>query len=247
MNSPIRLSYGITLTDPILLGTLLAIIVIFVVYNLVHHLKNQEPPESSCFGQLVDEAVESGETIALLLSHKGLGTSSIVETDPAFTLLSYSWQRMQSTGRAPQVLSADGIIVATALGVQQKDAPSHLAMPEVIYTGPEPFLSAANTAYFAQQDGCSIYSYGQASSESILLEQSWLGLIQGGAPTPLAGLLLSNRPEEAILGERYYTLPIMPELINESRRALHRYLAWIILFAVIAGLVLGVLGIIAHA
>jgi len=250
MDTPISFDTGLTVSEPTILGIFCIILIVYTAsmfYHRRHAAHHQAAPVILSYCRLVDQSVESGSTIWLMMSHKGLGIP-IIESSPAFPLLECSLQRMQGTGRVPFIQSADGIIAAAAMGDgESAGQPAQPASAEVYYTGPDAFLSAANTALYCQGGHNLVYSFGQATLESLLLEQgeTSMGTIRGGASAPLAGLLLSEHPEEAVMAEDYYVTPCI-EGKNPTWLAC-KWLHSIILLVVIIGLALILVGYLPHA
>ncbi|MCE5258248.1 MAG: hypothetical protein LLG44_04205 [Chloroflexi bacterium] len=244
MDGSVDIQANLIIRDPVLLAVFCTILFLFVSIYLSPRRDIRLRPSLFLFDipEQIDRSIESGKAITLDIAHKGLGTSGIVGAASSFDMLGYETHRVSRLGRCPSVMCADGIVAAVAMGALQGE--STCTKPQVLYTGPDPFLAAANIALYSQINESPAYSYGQASVESTLLGQDieMPGISRGGTIAPLGGLLLSAHPENAIFGAGYYMAPIYLNSQSDAQPRLHNWLCVMIPSAFIVELLLKLLG-----
>lgn len=242
-----RISSQLTITNPLFAICLGLILILYIIVSVLktNPRKLLLTMTLRRLNQKLDEAVESGQAVTLSLAHQGLGTAGIVHSVTALQMGRSAASRLDGTGFSAAALSGDVLVAAAAMNrlAGTREPPFHPT--HVSFTGPEPFLTAANTNTVLQNVKNPRFHFGQASPETILLtsETKIEKKIWGGSPAALSGMLLSDNSTEALMGEDYYTAGQEPADGFRTLR-LHNLIRSVLFIGFIAGVILTYLGII---
>lgn len=233
----------------------LALIILLFIYN--HLRKSKSVPNLRRIAgferikYLVDAAVESGRPIHLSLGLGAINAPGVVDSTVGLTVLEYIIARAEGLRQRNDITCGEATLLASLLGTVPDDEPHPSDRDRhadgIYYCGSDPLLYANGVVQhlgwrrpqanlFVGYTGAEcLYIAGSPAAHQI--QQA------GGASSPLAAALLYAATSEALIGEEVYA----------ARAYLHRPadvksliiqdgLRYIILLAVIGGVILATIG-----
>ena len=244
---------SLPVTNVVFTVTLVLIIVLFI-YN--HLRKNKSAPNLRRIAgferikHLVDAAVESGRPIHLSLGQGAIGTPGVVDSSVGLTVLEYISARAAGLQHS-DVTCGEATLLASTLGTVPGDEFHSSGGDDhadgIYFCGPDPLTYANGVVQHLRWSGSESNLFvGYAGAECLYIAGSPAARqIQqaGGASSPLAAALLHIATGEALVGEEFYAArAYLHRSADVKSLMIQDWLRYIILFAVIGGVILATIG-----
>jgi hypothetical protein len=253
MSTAISLIEHLPVTDGVFVALLIIVIMIYI-YNQVRHFKTvpklRPIPGFSRIIHLVDAAKESGRPIHLSLGLGAINTSGVVDSSVGLSVLEYINMHLAVVRRNCDATCGDATLSST-LGITPNcevyASDGIFSAGHLYYCGPDPLVYANGVIqHLSWQRPAANLFIGITGAECLYIIGSLANSqIQqsGGASTPLSASLLYAATGDALLGEEYYAAGAYLHHPDAVRSLITQdWLRYIILFAVIVGAIVALLG-----